>query len=194
MNIQTMNNYGVQKIVTGCPHCFNTLKNEYPQMGGNYEVEHHTTYLDKLLKENKIQVDPSKAKELGLVTYHDSCYLGRYNDVYSAPRSILEKATGGKVVEAVDNKSRGLCCGAGGAQMWKEEEHARDEAALKAEGISYERVNIKRTKQLVATEARTVASACPFCITMVADGVKSMEKEESVKTLDVAEILAQTVK
>ncbi|AFM10859.1 (Fe-S)-binding protein [Turneriella parva] len=194
MNIQTMNNYGVQKIVTGCPHCFNTLKNEYPQMGGNYEVEHHTTYLDKLLKENKIQVDPSKAKELGLVTYHDSCYLGRYNDVYSAPRSILEKATGGKVVEAVDSKSRGLCCGAGGAQMWKEEEHARDEAALKAEGITYERVNIKRTKQLVATEAKTVASACPFCITMVADGVKSMEKEESVKTLDVAEILAQTAK
>ena len=189
MNIQTMNNYGVQKIVTGCPHCFNTLKNEYPQMGGNYEVEHHTTFLDKLLQENKIEVDPSKAKELGLVTYHDSCYLGRYNDVYSAPRSILEKATGGKVVEAVDNKTRGLCCGAGGAQMWKEEEKSTDGAGVKAE-----RVNIKRTKQLVDTEAKTVASACPFCITMVADGVKSMEKEESVKTLDVAEILAQTVK
>jgi len=189
MNIQTMNNYGVQKIVTGCPHCFNTLKNEYPQMGGNYQVEHHTTYLDNLLKENKIQVDQSKAKELGLVTYHDSCYLGRYNDNYSAPRSILEKATGGKVVEAIDNKSRGLCCGAGGAQMWKEEEKSTDGAGVKAE-----RVNIKRTKQLVDTEAKTVASACPFCITMVADGVKSMEKEESIKTLDVAEILAQTVK
>jgi Fe-S oxidoreductase len=174
----------VQKIVTGCPHCFNTLKNEYPQMGGNYEVEHHTTYLDTLLKENKIQVDQSKAKELGLVTYHDSCYLGRYNDNYSAPRSILEKATGGRVVEAVDNKTRGLCCGAGGAQMWKEEEKSS----------TNERVNIKRTKQLVDTEAKTVASACPFCITMVADGVKAMEKEESVKTLDVAEILAQTVK
>ncbi|HNL55487.1 MAG TPA: (Fe-S)-binding protein, partial [Turneriella sp.] len=159
------------------------------QMGGNYEVEHHTTFLDKLLQENKIEVDPSKAKELGLVTYHDSCYLGRYNDVYSAPRSILEKATGGKVVEAVDNKTRGLCCGAGGAQMWKEEEKSTDGAGVKAE-----RVNIKRTKQLVDTEAKTVASACPFCITMVADGVKSMEKEESVKTLDVAEILAQTVK
>jgi Fe-S oxidoreductase len=189
MNIQTMNNYGVQKIVTGCPHCFNTLKNEYPQMGGNYEVEHHTTYLDKLLKENKIQVDQSKAKELGLVTYHDSCYLGRYNDNYSAPRSILEKATGGRVVEAIDNKTRGLCCGAGGAQMWKEEEKSTDSTGVKAE-----RVNIKRTKQLVDTEAKTVASACPFCITMVADGVKAMEKEESVKTLDVAEILAQTVK
>ncbi len=189
MNIQTMNNYGVQKIVTGCPHCFNTLKNEYPQMGGNYEVEHHTTYLDKLLKENKIQVDQSKAKELGLVTYHDSCYLGRYNDNYSAPRSILEKATGGRVVEAIDNKTRGLCCGAGGAQMWKEEEKSTD-----ATGVKAERVNIKRTKQLVDTEAKTVASACPFCITMVADGVKAMEKEESVKTLDIAEILAQTVK
>lgn len=189
MNIQTMNGYGVKKIVTGCPHCFNTLKNEYPQMGGNYDVEHHTTYLDGLLKENKIQVDQSKAKELGLVTYHDSCYLGRYNDVYSAPRSILEKATGGKVVEAIDNKTRGLCCGAGGAQMWKEEEKS-----TASTGVAAERVNIKRTKQLVATEARTVASACPFCITMVADGVKSMEKEESVKTLDVAEILMQTAK
>ena len=182
MNIQTMNNYGVQKIVTSCPHCFNTLKNEYPQMGGNYEVEHHTTFLDKLLTENKIQVDQQKAKELGVVTYHDSCYLGRYNDTYDAPRSVIEKATGGKVVEAVDTKSRGLCCGAGGAQMWKEEENGK------------ERVNIKRTNQLIATEAKTVASACPFCITMIADGVKSVEKEESVKTLDVAEILAQTAK
>ena len=182
MNIQTMNNYGVQKIVTGCPHCFNTLKNEYPQMGGNYEVEHHTTFLDKLLKENKIQVDQEKAKELGVVTYHDSCYLGRYNDTYDAPRSVIEKATGGKVVEAVDTKSRGLCCGAGGAQMWKEEENGK------------ERVNIKRTNQLIDTEAKTVASACPFCITMIGDGVKSVEKEESVKTLDVAEILAQTAK
>ncbi|MBS0617894.1 MAG: (Fe-S)-binding protein [Spirochaetes bacterium] len=194
MNIQTMNNYGVQKIVTSCPHCFNTLKNEYPQMGGNYEVEHHTTFLDKLVKAKKLEVDPTKAANLGAVTYHDSCYLGRYNDVYDAPRAIIEKATGGRVVEAVDNKTRGLCCGAGGAQMWKEEEKPRGAEVLKAEGITAERVNIKRTKQLIATEAKTFASACPFCITMVADGVKALEKEESVKTLDVAEILAQTVR
>lgn len=182
MNIETMNGYGVKKIVTGCPHCFNTLKNEYPQLGGNYEVEHHTTFIDKLLTENKIEVDQEKAKEHGAVTYHDSCYLGRYNDVYSAPRSILQKTTGAKVLEAIDNKSRGLCCGAGGAQMWKEEENGS------------ERVNIKRTQQLVNTEAKTVASACPFCITMVADGVKTLEKEESVKTLDIAEIVAGSLK
>ncbi|MCX7632797.1 MAG: (Fe-S)-binding protein [Turneriella sp.] len=194
MNIQTLNNYGVTKIVTGCPHCFNTLKNEYPQMGGNYDVEHHTTFLERLLKEGKLEVDPTKAEELGQVTYHDSCYLGRYNDVYSAPRAIIEQATGRRVVEPVDHKVRGLCCGAGGAQMWKEEEKPRDEASLKADGIEYQRVNAKRTKQLVATEANTIASACPFCMTMVSDGVKSMEKEEQIKTLDIAEILVQAVK
>ncbi|MBV6494788.1 MAG: putative iron-sulfur-binding oxidoreductase FadF [Turneriella sp.] len=182
MNIQTMNNYGVKKVVTGCPHCFNTLKNEYPQLGGNFEVEHHSTYFEKLVNDKKIELDPEKAKELGSITYHDSCYLGRYNDTYDAPRAVISKATGTKVVEPNDHKQRGLCCGAGGAQMWKEEEKGN------------ERVNVKRTKQLVATEARTVASACPFCLTMITDGVKELGQEEGVKTLDIAEILERSLK
>lgn len=180
-NIQTMNGYGVKKIVTTCPHCFNTLQNEYPQMGGEYDVQHHTTYLNNLLSENKLNVDKTKAEELGKMTYHDSCYLGRYNNNYDAPREVLSKTSGSNVLEPVDNKVNGLCCGAGGAQMWKEEEEGSD------------RVNLKRSDQLMATEAKTIASACPFCITMVSDGVKTREKEESVKTLDVAEIVEKTL-
>ncbi len=193
MNIQTLNNYNVKKIVTACPHCFNTIKNEYPQLGGNFEIEHHSTFLDKLVKEEKLQVDETKAKEFGSVTYHDSCYLGRYNDNYDAPRSVIEKATGAKVIEPVNNRENGLCCGAGGAQMWKEEEKPRPQEELDKLGIKAERVNVKRTKQLLATEAQVVASACPFCITMIGDGTKSLE-EETVRTMDLAEILAQTVK
>ena len=180
-NIETMNNYGVKKVVAACPHCFNTLKNEYPQFGGNYEVEHHTTFIQNLVVDKKVTLDKSKTEDLGDITYHDSCYLGRYNDVYSSPREVLTAATGKAVKEASDNKSKGLCCGAGGAQMWKEEENGN------------ERVNIKRTNQLVETGAKTVASACPFCITMIGDGVKAQEKEETVKTLDIAEIVNKAI-
>ena len=180
-NIKTMNDYKVKKIVTSCPHCFNTLKNEYPQFGGNYEVTHHTVFIDKLLKKNQLTVDKEKAKELSQAVYHDSCYLGRYNDNYSAPRSILQQATGKKVVEAVDHGSKSLCCGAGGAQMWKEEEKGQ------------ERVNIKRTKQLLATETSTIAAACPFCMTMITDGVNSEEKGEQVQALDVVEVLEKSI-
>ncbi len=180
-NIETMDGYGVKKIVTACPHCFNTIKNEYPQLGGKYEVSHHSELLDELLQKDKLQVDKEKAQKLTQAVYHDSCYLGRYNDNYSAPRNVLEKATGKKIVEAVDNHSKSLCCGAGGAQMWKEEEKGT------------ERVNIKRTNQLLATETKTIASACPFCVTMITDGVNAQDKNESVVTLDIAEVLEKSI-
>ena len=187
-NIQILNNYGIKKIVTACPHCFNTIKNEYPELGGHYEVIHHTVFLQGLIDEGKIKLKEGGIFKGTKITYHDSCYLGRSNNIYEAPRKVLE-ALDAELVEMKRCRSNGLCCGAGGAQMWKEEEKS-----TASTGVVAERVNIKRTKQLVDTEARTVASACPFCITMVADGVKSLEKEESVKTLDVAEILMQTVK
>ena len=181
-NIETMNGYGVKKIVTACPHCFNTIGNEYPQMGGEYDVKHHSTFRNDLVQEGKVNVDSNQVKELGNATYHDSCYLGRYNDNYSSPRSVVEAATGQKVAEATDHHGRSLCCGAGGAQMWKEEENGS------------ERVNIKRTNQLLDTGAKTIATACPFCITMVEDGVKAEEKQENVKVLDIAEVLDQATR
>ncbi|MDW8306864.1 MAG: (Fe-S)-binding protein [Leptospiraceae bacterium] len=180
-NIETLNRYGVRKIVTTCPHCYNTLKNEYPQLGGKYEVEHHTVFLDRLLKEKKLKIDEAKKSLFGYITYHDSCYLGRYNDHYEEPRRILKQVTQFRLLEPIDHKRRGLCCGAGGAQMWKEEEKGR------------ERVNYKRTEQLLLTEAKTIASACPFCMTMISDGVKAHGHEEKVETLDVAEILEKVV-
>lgn len=180
-NIETMNHYGVKKIVAQCPHCFNTLKNEYPQLGGNYEVIHHTTFIQELVKNKQVTLDKTKTEEFGSIAYHDSCYLGRYNDEYSSPRSVLQSASSKDLLEAEDNKKTGLCCGAGGAQMWKEEENGK------------ERVNVKRTNQLLDTGAKTVASACPFCITMIGDGVKSQEKEESVRTLDISEIVEKAL-
>ena len=180
-NINTMNSYGIKKVVTSCPHCFNTIKNEYPQLGGGYEVIHHSEFLDQLLDQGRLKIDSHKAKKSPQAVYHDSCYLGRYNGNYSAPRNILEKATGKKVVEAIDHRSRSLCCGAGGAQMWKEEENGN------------ERVNIKRTDQLLATEAPTIASACPFCMTMIEDGVNAKEKSEDTAALDIAEVLEKSI-
>lgn len=180
-NIETMNGYGVKKIVTGCPHCFNTIQNEYPQLGGNYEVVHHSDYINDLIKSGKLAIDSEKAKELGTLAYHDSCYLGRYNDNYSSPREVVKAATGNRLVEAMDNHTTSLCCGAGGAQMWMEEEGT-------------ERVNDKRTKQLLDTGAETLATACPFCVTMIGDGVKGQGKDEKIKTLDIAEIVEKAVK
>jgi Fe-S oxidoreductase len=179
-NIQTLNNYGIKKIVTACPHCFNTLKNEYPELGGHYEVIHHTTFLQQLIDEGKI-----KLKEGGLfkgkkITYHDSCYLGRANAIYEAPRKVLE-ALDAELAEMKRCRSNGLCCGAGGAQMFKEEEKGNS------------RINIERSNEAIDTGAAVIAAACPFCNTMMTDGVKLAEKEESVQVLDVAELVAQSI-
>ena len=179
-NVATLNNYKPKKIVTTCPHCFNTLLNEYPDLGARYEVVHHTDYLLGLLAEKKIvPTKPVNAK----VAYHDSCYLGRYNNVYEPPRQILQRIAGVELVEAEWSREKGLCCGAGGAQMGTEEQHGT------------ERVNKRRTLQLVNTGAGVVATGCPFCQTMITDGIKGMEDElkRPVEQLDVAELLERAV-
>jgi len=172
-NIETMNRYGVKKIVTACPHCFNTLKNEYPGMGGTYEVIHHTDYIAGLISSGKLKLG-KKLEQKGV--FHDSCYLGRYNDVYSAPRTILS-GTVATTEEAIEHGSSSLCCGAGGAQMWMEEK--------------YDRVNLLRTKQLLETKPDLIATACPFCNIMLSDGVKAHEKQDSTRVMDVAEVVAE---
>ena len=179
-NVETLNGYGVGKktIVTACPHCFNTLKNEYPDFGGKYDVVHHTEFLLGLVARRKLV--PERPVQ-GKVAFHDSCYLGRYNDVYEAPREILSRIPGVELVEVPYwNKNRGLCCGAGGAQMWMEEQNQN-------------RVNVKRTLQLLDTGASTIASGCPFCMTMLTDGLKAQEKDEQIDQLDVAELLERSV-
>ena len=178
-NIETLDGYDVKEIVTACPHCFNTLDGEYPQMGGNYNVKHQSTYMADLLSEGKLEVDSDAAKEIGKATYHDSCYLGRYNDNYGDARGTIFAATGQSVAEPIDHHENSLCCGAGGAQMWKEEENGND------------RVNLKRTRQLLDTKADTIATACPFCVTMIQDGVKAQEKTEQVNIFDIAEVVDQ---
>jgi heterodisulfide reductase subunit D len=179
-NIQVLNNYGIKKIVTTCPHCFNTLKNEYPELGGNYEVIHHTSFLQQLIDEGKIKMKEGGSFKGRKITYHDSCYLGRANDIYEAPRKVLE-ALDAELIEMKRCRSNGLCCGAGGAQMFKEEEKG------------FVRVNIERSNEAVDTGASIVASACPFCNTMLTDGVKLAEKEEQVKVMDVAELIAESM-
>ncbi|MFZ1313654.1 MAG: (Fe-S)-binding protein [Chitinophagaceae bacterium] len=179
-NIQILNNYGIKKIVTACPHCFNTLKNEYPVLGGTYEVIHHTTFLQSLIDEGKIKMKEGGIFKGKKITYHDSCYLGRSNNIYEAPRKVLE-ALDAELVEMKRCRSNGLCCGAGGAQMFKEEE----------KGTS--RVNIDRSNEAIATGASVIAVACPFCNTMMTDGVKLADKEETVQVLDVAELIAQSM-
>ncbi|HTI91100.1 MAG TPA: (Fe-S)-binding protein [Puia sp.] len=176
-NIQLLNNYGIKKIVTTCPHCFNIFQNEYPELGGKYAVIHHTVLLQQLLDEGKIVLKeggPYKGKR---ITYHDSCYLGRANHIYEAPRKVLE-VLDAELVEMKRCRSKGLCCGAGGAQMFKEEEKGST------------RVNFERTGEAIDTGAAIVAAACPFCNTMLTDGVKHAEKEEGVKVMDIAELIA----
>ncbi|HSO00502.1 MAG TPA: (Fe-S)-binding protein [Candidatus Nanopelagicales bacterium] len=180
-NAGTLNGYkeqgGIKQIVTTCPHCFNTLLNEYPDFGAKFEVVHHTDYLLKLVAEKKIT--PTKKIDEKVV-FHDSCYLGRYNDVYEQPRDVLEAIPGVSLVEVEGwSRSKGLCCGAGGAQFWMEEQNK-------------DRVNVKRTLQLIQTEAKTIATACPFCQTMITDGLKAHGKEDEVRQLDVAELLAES--
>lgn len=176
-NIQILNGYGVKKIVTACPHCFNILKNEYPELGGSYEVLHHTELLHHLINEGRIKPKEGKAFTGKKITYHDSCYLGRSNGIYEAPRKVL-KALEVDLVEMKRCRSNGLCCGAGGAQMFKEEE----------KGSRY--VNVERSEEAINTGAKIIASACPFCNTMLTDGVKNKEKENEVAVMDVAEIIA----
>ena len=179
-NIQLLNNYGIKKIVTACPHCFNTLKNEYPELGGNYEVIHHTTFLQELIDEGKITMKEGGEFKGKKITYHDSCYLGRGNDIYEAPRKVLESLDA-ELVEMKRCKSNGLCCGAGGAQMFKEEEKGK------------ERINFERSNEALATGATIIAAACPFCNTMLTDGVKNSEKENEVAVLDIAELVAASM-
>ncbi len=175
-NIETLKNYKVKKIVTACPHCFNSLKHEYPQFGGNFEVLHHTELINKLIDEGKIKLKNDEVKRK--ITYHDSCYLGRYNEVYEQPREPLRKIGGVELIEMERSKDKGFCCGAGGGRMFMEE----------TEGT---RINEERTKEALATNAGTIASACPFCMTMLNDGVKTFEKSDEVQVKDIAEIVLE---
>lgn len=179
-NIQVLNNYKISKIVTACPHCFNIFKNEYPELGGNFEVIHHATLLQQLLDEGKIRMKGGGEFKGKKITYHDSCYLGRANDIYDAPRRVLE-ALDAELIEMKRCRSNGLCCGAGGAQMFKEEEPGN------------KRINTERAEEALNTGAGIIASACPFCNTMLTDGVKNFEKEDDVKVLDIAELIAASM-
>ncbi len=178
-NIQVLNAYQVKKIVTACPHCFNTLKNEYPELGGNYEVIHHSTYLQQLINEGKIKLTEGGSFKGKKITYHDSCYLGRANNIYEAPREVLQ-ALDADLVEMKKCRTTGLCCGAGGAQMFKEPEKGNQD------------INIARTEDALGTGATTIAVACPFCMTMMTDGVKNKEKESTVQVKDLAELIAES--
>ncbi len=177
LNIQVLNGYEVKKIVTGCPHCFNTLKNEYPALGGNYEVLHHTQFIQGLMNEGRLKVEGGAFKGKR-ITFHDPCYLGRGNGEYEAPRALLEKLDA-ELVEMRRCKSKGLCCGAGGAQMFKEAEKGNKE------------VNIERTEEALENKPQIIATGCPFCNTMMTDGVKNFNKETETKVMDVAELIAQ---
>ena len=175
-NIEVLNGYEIKKIVTACPHCFNTIKNEYPVLGGSYEVMHHTQFLKSLLDEGKLTVEGGQFKGKR-ITFHDPCYLGRGNGVYEAPRDLLHKLEV-ELIEMKRCKSKGFCCGAGGAQMFKEPEPGNKD------------VNIERTEEALETNPDVIAAGCPFCNTMMTDGVKNKEKENSIEVLDVAEMIA----
>ena len=175
MNIQVLDGYEVKKIVTACPHCFNTLKNEYPALGGNYELIHHTQLIQSLIDEGKLKPADGHIFQGKKITYHDPCYLGRANEVYEAPRKVLESLDA-QLIELKRCKSNGLCCGAGGGQMFKEPEKGTKD------------VNIERIEEVIDSQATIVAAACPFCMTMLKDGVKIKDKETEIEVLDIAEI------
>jgi Fe-S oxidoreductase len=175
-NIEIMNAYEVKKIVTACPHCFNTLKNEYPGLGGNYEVMHHTEFLKSLLDEGRLTIEGGKF-DGSRITFHDPCYLGRANDIYEAPRDLIKKLEV-ELIEMKRCRSNALCCGAGGAQMFKDAEKGDKE------------IFVERTDDALETQPDIIATGCPFCNTMLTDGIKNVEKESEIKVLDIAEILA----
>ena len=175
-NIQILNGYDVKKIVTGCPHCFNTLKNEYPELGGTYEVIHHSQLLQELINDGKLRMEKGETFKGKKITFHDPCYLGRANNVYEAPRNVLQKLDA-ELVEMKRCKTKGLCCGAGGAQMFKEAEKGNKE------------INVERTEDALDVKPDIIATGCPFCNTMMTDGVKLAEKEETVEVMDIAELI-----
>lgn len=177
-NIEVLNGYGVKKIVTTCPHCFNILANEYPELGGDYEVIHHSKFLQQLINEGKVSLKDGGTFKGKRITYHDSCYLGRANNIYEAPREVLQMLDT-ELVEMKSCKSKGLCCGAGGSQMFKEDEPGDM------------RINAKRGEEAKATKADVVAVACPFCMTMMQDGVSDDNGAHSLKVFDLAELIAQ---
>lgn len=179
-NITTMNMYGVKKIVTACPHCFNTLKNEYPALGGHYEVVHHSQYLQSLINEGRLKIEGGSFKGRK-ITYHDSCYIGRANGIYEAPREVLAQLDA-DLVELKRCKTNGLCCGAGGAQMFKEDEPGKT------------RINIARAEEILETDATIVAANCPFCITMLSDGMKAKDKQDDIMVYDLSELIVNNNK
>jgi Fe-S oxidoreductase len=170
-NVEMLNGMGVRKIITQCPHCFNTLKNEYPQLGGNYEVIHHSQFLEWLIESGRLDVSMATLEER--ITYHDSCYLGRHNDVYLAPRKVIGHLKGVEIVEMGRNGTKGMCCGAGGARMWMEETLGK-------------KVNDARAEEAIGTGATRVATACPFCYVMLDDGVKGAGHDDDVRVADIA--------
>ena len=172
-----MNNYKVKKIIAACPHCLNTLKHEYPQMGGNYDVIHHSEFIAQLVKEGKIILNRSID---GSLTYHDPCYLGRYNSIYDQPRSILKSISKEGFKELDRHGRESFCCGAGGGRMWMDETIGK-------------RINLERSEEIVAQQISTVTVGCPFCLTMIEDGMKDLEKEEEIKTLDIAELVEKNL-
>ncbi len=178
MNIEILNGYGIQKIVTTCPHSYNTFKNEYPELGGNYEVYHHTQYIEKLIDEGRLLLNSDRYKK-HRITFHDPCYLGRANNEYEAPRNLI-KHSGVQLVEMKRNKNRALCCGAGGAQMFKESEKGNQE------------INILRTEDALKTNPNIIVTACPYCNTMMGDGIKNKEKEQEISVLDIAELIVNS--
>lgn len=179
-NIATLNKYSVKKIVTGCPHCFNIVKNEYPALGGHYEIIHHTQLIQQLINEGKLSVKGGTyvGKK---ITFHDACYLGRGNNIYEAPRSVIQELDS-DLAEMKRSKEKGLCCGAGGAQMFKEPEKGDKD------------INVERAEEALSLKPDVIATACPFCMTMITDGVKHFNKEKEVNVLDIAELAASTIK
>ncbi|NBU80918.1 MAG: (Fe-S)-binding protein [Flavobacteriaceae bacterium] len=176
INIEVLNAYEAKKIVTACPHCFNTLKNEYPELGGIYEVVHHTEFLKQLIDSGRLTIEGGQFKGKR-ITFHDPCYLGRANNVYEAPRELIEKLDV-ELVEMKRSKANGLCCGAGGAQMFKEPEPGKKD------------INVERTEEALEIKPEIIAAGCPFCNTMMTDGVKAKEQEANVKVMDIAELIA----
>jgi Fe-S oxidoreductase len=177
-NIQVLDGYQIKKIVTACPHCFNTLKNEYPSLGGNYEVIHHSQLIQTLIDEGKLRAEGGESFKGRKITFHDPCYLGRGNNIYEAPRKALE-VLDAELTEMKRCKSNGLCCGAGGGQMFKEPEPGKKD------------INIERIEEAIGTGSEVIAAACPFCMTMLRDGVKHFNKEKDISVLDIAEITAR---